>query len=82
MGILSWIIFGLLVGALARWIMPGKDPAGCLITAVLGVAGALLGGFLASLVGLGSVTGFDLRSLAIAVAGAMLILWLRRRMAR
>lgn len=82
MGILSWIILGLIVGALARWIVPGRDPAGCLLTAVLGIAGALLGGFLASLLGIGSVTGFDLRSVAIAVAGAVLILWLRRKMAR
>lgn len=80
MGLLSWILFGLLVGALARWIMPGKDPGGCLMTMVLGIAGALVGGFLATLLGIGSVTGFDLGSIAIAVAGAVLLLWLRRRM--
>lgn len=80
MGILSWVVFGLLVGALARWIMPGEDPAGCLMTMVLGIAGALLGGFLASLLGIGSVGGFNLGSIAIAVAGAVLLLWIRRRM--
>jgi len=80
MGILTWALFGLLVGGLAKWIMPGDDSGGFIFTMFLGVAGALAGGFLASLVGLGSVTGFDLRSLAIAVAGSMLLLWSRKKL--
>lgn len=80
MGILSWIILGLVVGVLAKWIMPGPDPGGTIITIVLGVAGALVGGFLGSLVGLGDVTGFNLGSLALAVGGALLLLWGRRRL--
>lgn len=80
MGILSWILFGLLVGALAKWIMPGKDPGGCLMTMLLGIAGALVGGFLATILGIGSVSGFDFGSIAIAVAGAVLLLWIRRKM--
>jgi uncharacterized membrane protein YeaQ/YmgE (transglycosylase-associated protein family) len=79
-GILSWIILGLVVGVLAKWIMPGPDPGGTIITIVLGVAGALVGGFLGSLVGLGDVTGFNLGSLALAVGGALLLLWGRRRL--
>jgi uncharacterized membrane protein YeaQ/YmgE (transglycosylase-associated protein family) len=79
-GILSWIVLGLVVGAIAKWIMPGPDPGGLVITILLGVAGALVGGFLGSLVGLGSVTGFDLGSLVLAVGGALLLLWGRRRM--
>lgn len=82
MGLLSWIVFGLLVGALAKWIMPGKDPGGCLTTMVLGIAGALVGGFLASILGIGSVSGFNLGSVAIAVAGAALLLWIGRKMRR
>ncbi|HEX6938857.1 MAG TPA: GlsB/YeaQ/YmgE family stress response membrane protein [Longimicrobiales bacterium] len=75
MGLLSWILFGLIVGGIAKFLMPGKDPGGCLVTILLGIAGALLGGFLATeLLGWGGITGFDLRSLAIAVAGAILIL--------
>jgi uncharacterized membrane protein YeaQ/YmgE (transglycosylase-associated protein family) len=79
MGIISWIFFGLIVGVLAKWIMPGKDPGGVAVTALIGVAGALIGGFLASNIGLGSVTGFNLGSLAIAVVGALLLLGGYRR---
>lgn len=80
MGILSWIILGLVVGVLAKWIMPGPDPGGTIITILLGIAGALVGGFLGSLVGLGDVSGFNLGSLALAVGGALLLLWGRRRL--
>jgi uncharacterized membrane protein YeaQ/YmgE (transglycosylase-associated protein family) len=79
MGIISWIFFGLIVGVLAKWIMPGKDPGGIAVTALIGIAGALIGGFLASNIGLGTVTGFNLGSLAIAVVGALLLLGGYRR---
>ena len=46
MNLLSWILFGLIAGALAKWILPGKDPGGCLVTILIGIAGALIGGFL------------------------------------
>ena len=74
MGILSWIILGLIVGIIAKVIMPGKDPGGFIITIILGIAGAFIGGFIASRIGFGTVTGFDLRSLLIAVGGAVLLL--------
>jgi uncharacterized membrane protein YeaQ/YmgE (transglycosylase-associated protein family) len=74
MGILSWILLGLVVGAIAKLLMPGKDPGGCIVTILIGIAGALVGGFIASRLGLGTVTGFDLRSLGIAVGGAVLLL--------
>jgi len=80
MGIISWILLGLVVGVLAKWIMPGNDPGGFVITVVIGIVGALIGGFIGSRLGLGSVTGFDLRSLAIAVAGALLLLFGYRRL--
>jgi len=79
MGFVAWIILGLIVGILAKWIMPGKDPGGVILTIVIGIAGALVGGFIASAVGFGKVTGFDLRSLIIAVGGAVLLLWGYRR---
>ena len=71
MGIFSWIILGLIVGILAKFIMPGKDPGGIFITIVLGIAGAFVGGFIGSAFGFGSVTGFDIRSLFLAVGGAI-----------
>jgi len=80
MGILSWLLLGLVVGALGKWIMPGKDPGGILVTMAIGIAGAVVGGFIGSLLGLGEVSGFDLRSLALATGGAVLLLWAYRKM--
>ncbi|HBC79817.1 MAG TPA: GlsB/YeaQ/YmgE family stress response membrane protein [Bacteroidales bacterium] len=82
MGIISWIVMGLIVGLLAKFIMPGKDPGGFIITTLLGIGGGLLGGYLGTTFGLGSVTGFDLRSILIATGGAVLILILYRMIRR
>jgi len=78
MGIVSWILFGLLAGILAKFVMPGDDGGGFIKTTLLGVAGALVGGFIGTRLGFGSVTGFNVRSFAIAGAGTLLILWLYR----
>jgi uncharacterized membrane protein YeaQ/YmgE (transglycosylase-associated protein family) len=78
MGIISWIILGLVVGIIAKFIMPGKDPGGIIITILLGVAGAIGGGFISSRIGFGGVTGFDLRSLIIAVCGSLVLLIIYR----
>jgi uncharacterized membrane protein YeaQ/YmgE (transglycosylase-associated protein family) len=80
MGVLSWILMGLVVGILAKWIMPGPDPGGIVITILLGVAGAFVGGFIGSTLGLGTVTGFNVGSLALAVGGALLLLWGHRQL--
>ena len=80
MGILAWIVFGLVAGALAKFIMPGKDPGGIIVTILIGIAGAILGGFIGSFLGFGGVSGFDLRSLGIAIVGALVLLWLYRIM--
>ena len=76
MGILGWIIFGLIVGALAKLVMPGKDPGGFVVTTILGIVGALVGGFLGRLLGLykeNEPAGF-----IGALVGAILLLWLYR----
>ncbi len=78
MGILSWIILGLVVGIIAKFLMPGKDPGGIFITILLGIAGAIGGGFVSSVIGFGEVTGFDLRSLIIAVGGSIILLAIYR----
>ena len=80
MGILTWIVLGLIVGALAKWIMPGNDPGGIFITILIGIAGALLGGFLSTALGFGAVTGFNLPSVAIAVLGSLILLFGYRRL--
>ena len=74
MGILSWIVFGLIAGVLAKWIMPGDDPGGIIITTGIGVVGAFVGGYLGTMMGLGTVEGFDIRSFFIAIGGAVLLL--------
>jgi len=75
MGIIAWIILGLLAGLIARAIMPGDDSVGLIATVLIGIVGALIGGFVAELIGwegLGSF--FELRTWIIAVAGAALLL--------
>lgn len=74
MGILLWVLFGLIVGVIAKFLMPGGGPRGIIITIVLGIVGALLGGWIASLLGIGDVTGFNVGSMLIAIGGAMLVL--------
>ena len=79
MGVLAWLLFGLIAGAVAKLIMPGKDPGGCLITAVIGMLGSVIGGFVGSrLFGIQQVTGFNLQSLGIAIVGAILLLTIYR----
>ena len=82
MGILSWIAMGLIVGVLAKLIMPGKDPGGIIITILIGIAGAFLGGYIGSFLGVGTVTGFNIISLLLAIGGALLLLILYRLIKR
>ena len=74
MGWISWIVVGLIAGMLAKWIMPGDQKAGFFVTAALGIVGGLLGGGIMSLIGKQSMTGFNLTSLLVATAGAILVL--------
>lgn len=78
MGILSWIILGAIAGAIGKLIMPGDDPGGFIITIVLGIAGALVGGFIASALGFGGVNGLNIWSIVIAILGAILLLFIYR----
>ena len=81
LAIISWILFGLLAGLIAKWIMPGPDGGGFIVTTVLGIAGAIIGGFLARLMGYGvneiGSPGF-LLSLFLAVLGAVILLGVYR----
>ncbi len=78
MGIVSWIIFGLIAGVLAKWLLPGKDPGGFVVTVLLGVAGAMVGGYVGTRLKLGTTGGFTLEGLLVAVGGAILVLALYR----
>jgi uncharacterized membrane protein YeaQ/YmgE (transglycosylase-associated protein family) len=82
MGILSWILLGLVAGALAKLIMPGKDPGGFFVTILIGIVGALLGGFLGKFVGLGKVESFDLGGIFIATVGSIILLIIYRLVMR
>ena len=74
MGIISWIVFGVIAGLIAKFLMPGRDPGGFIITILLGIVGAVIGGFIANALGIGGVTGFDLHSFFIAVVGSLVLL--------
>ncbi len=79
MGILSWIIIGLIAGGIAKAIHPGDDPGGFFVTILIGIAGAVVGGWVFSLLGYGKVDGFDIGSLFIAIVGAVLLLFIYRK---
>lgn len=76
MGILAWVVLGLIAGVLAKFIMPGDQPGGIIITILLGIAGALVGGFIGHhLFGIADINSLSLHSILVAVAGAILILF-------
>ena len=74
-GIIGWIVVGLIAGILAKWIMPGDDPGGIIVTILVGIAGGLLGGFVASQMGIG---GGNIVNIVIATLGAIVLLILYR----
>jgi uncharacterized membrane protein YeaQ/YmgE (transglycosylase-associated protein family) len=74
MGFLSWILLGLIAGALAKFIMPGKDPGGCLVTTLIGIIGAVVAGFLGTMIGIGKIESFDLGGIFLATIGAIIVL--------
>jgi uncharacterized membrane protein YeaQ/YmgE (transglycosylase-associated protein family) len=84
--LISWIVFGLVAGVIAKLLMPGKDPGGCIITMLLGIAGAVIGGYLAQALGVAGETGrfgdkgFLIR-MTFAVVGAIIILLVYRMIA-
>jgi uncharacterized membrane protein YeaQ/YmgE (transglycosylase-associated protein family) len=85
MGILGWILFGLIVGALAKLVMPGRDPGGIIVTMLLGIAGAVLGGFIGRAMGFygpGEAAGFLMSFVGAVVLLAAYRMMVRRRALR
>ncbi len=76
MSILGWIILGLLAGWLARIIMPGRQSGGLIVTTIIGIVGAAIGGWIGTQLGWGTVQSFDIRGLGLAVLGAVVLLML------
>ncbi len=78
MGILAWIVVGLIAGVLGKLIMPGDDPGGIIVTIIIGIVGAFVGGFVMNLLGFGDVSGFNLYSILVATLGAIILLAIYR----
>ena len=79
MGILSWIIFGLIAGAIAKALHPGKDPGGWIVTILIGVAGAFVGGWVGTkILGISIDSNWSFKGFAFAILGAILLLWIYR----
>ncbi|MEU6981148.1 MULTISPECIES: GlsB/YeaQ/YmgE family stress response membrane protein [unclassified Streptomyces] len=83
MGIIAWILLGLLAGIIAKALMPGRDPGGCIVTILIGVAGALLGGWLGKVIfHVDAVDGFfELSTWIAAIVGSLLLLTVYRLVA-
>ncbi|MDQ4093524.1 MAG: GlsB/YeaQ/YmgE family stress response membrane protein [Actinomycetota bacterium] len=82
MGVLGWIVLGLIAGAIAKLIMPGDDPGGIFVTMLLGIVGALIGGFLGSRIfGIGLQTFWNLQTWIVAILGALILLGIYRLIA-
>jgi uncharacterized membrane protein YeaQ/YmgE (transglycosylase-associated protein family) len=78
MGVIAWIVLGIVGGAIAKALMPGRDPGGLLVTIIIGIVGALLGGFLGNLITGNGLNGFSIWSILLSILGAMVLLWTYR----
>jgi uncharacterized membrane protein YeaQ/YmgE (transglycosylase-associated protein family) len=79
-GIVGWIVFGLIVGVIAKLLMPGRDPGGMIVTMLLGIAGAVIGGFIGRAMGLYGPQ--DAAGIFMSILGAVLLLFAYRKLAR
>jgi uncharacterized membrane protein YeaQ/YmgE (transglycosylase-associated protein family) len=81
---LYWILLGLVAGTLAKFLVPGRDPSGCVVTIALGIIGAFIGGFIGTRLGWGTVSAgtFDFRSVALSTLGAIVLLLIGRLVRR
>jgi len=78
MGILALIVLGLIAGLIAKFVMPSDDPGGLIVTILVGIAGAFIGGFISSAIGFGDVTGINVKSIVIAAIGSFVLLFALR----
>ena len=78
MGLLSWLIIGLIAGVLAKWVVPGEGPGGIIGDIIVGIVGAFIGGWVFNFFGHAGVTGLDLGSIIVAFVGAVILLFIMR----
>ena len=82
MGIVAWIVLGLIAGAIAKAIMPGRDPGGIIVTILIGIVGAFIDGFIGNLITGTGINGFTLWSIVLAIVGSIVLLWIYRAATR
>lgn len=80
--IITWIVLGFIIGALAKFIMPGRDPGGFIVTTLLGIAGAFVGGYISTLLGFGNPNSFSLPGVIFSVIGAVILLAVYRMLVK
>ena len=80
--IITWIVLGFIIGALAKFIMPGRDPGGFIVTTLLGIAGAFVGGFISNLLGFGNLNSFSVIGIVFSVIGAVVLLAVYRMLVK
>ena len=81
MGIIAWIVLGLIAGVIGKFLMPGRDPGGIIVTILIGIVGAVIGGFIGTSLGMGDVTGVNAWSIFLSVVGAIVLLIIYRMVA-
>ena len=77
-GLFSWILMGLVAGVLGKFLLPGRDPGGLIVTIIIGILGAMLGGWIGTKADIGTVNDFSLQSVGLATGGSILLLILYR----
>ncbi len=82
MGLISWVVVGLMAGLLAEWVVPGPDPGGIIVTALIGMVGASVGGFVVGILGGSGATGFNIWSVLVATLGAVILLYVYHALTR
>ncbi|MBS3909341.1 MAG: GlsB/YeaQ/YmgE family stress response membrane protein [Actinobacteria bacterium] len=80
MGILAWIVLGLVAGTIARLLVPGKQPGGCVTTIALGVAGALIGGYIGNTLTGEGISGINIWSIFLAIVGSVILIFVWTRL--
>jgi uncharacterized membrane protein YeaQ/YmgE (transglycosylase-associated protein family) len=78
MGVIAWLVLGLIAGAIGKALMPGRDPGGLVVTMIIGIVGSFIGGFVGNLILGHGLNGFSMWSILLSILGALVLLWTYR----